>query len=118
MVALEWITGVILTLGFLMTGGMKLMGHPMVTEMADKLGFAKLRTLIGGAEVLGAVGVFIGIITDDLEWLGVLAGVGLIALMVGALSYHQRGGDKPKDMMPAAVMGVLAIVYIIALFGN
>lgn len=118
MTVLEWITAIILAVGFVMSGAMKLSGQKMALEMAEKLGVGNLRMLIGGAEVLGGIGVIIGAAVSDLEWLGVLAAIGLIALMIGAVVYHQRAGDKPKDMMPAGVMLVLAVVYIIALFAN
>ena len=68
--------------------------------------------------MLGAVGVFIGVITADLEWIGLLAGFGLIALMIGAVVYHNRAGDPPKEMAPAVMMMGLSVLYIIALFGN
>lgn len=111
-----WIVGLVLTAGFMMSGAMKLMGQPMAMEMAEKLGFTKLRQAIGGAEVAGAVGVFIGLLSDGgTEWLGFLAAIGLIATMVGAIVYHARAGDKPKEMMPAAVMGALAVLYIVAI---
>lgn len=118
MTALAWITGVILIVGFAMAGGTKLMGVAMATEMADRLGYTRLLRLIGVAEVVGAIGVLIGLVSADLEWLGVLAALGLIATMVGAVVYHQRGGDGPKDSAPAVVLAVLAVLYIIALFGN
>ncbi len=70
--------------------------------------------------MLGAVGVFIGILSDEssFEWVGFLAAIGLIVLMVGAVVYHIRGGDKPKDYAPAIVMGALAVLYIIAIGGR
>lgn len=115
---LEWVTGIILAIGFVMSGAMKLTGQKMATEMAAKLGYENLARPIGIAEVLGAAGVIIGAASTDLEWLGVLAAIGFIVLMVGAIVYHQRAGDKPKDMAPAAMMLVIAVLYIIALFGN
>jgi uncharacterized membrane protein YphA (DoxX/SURF4 family) len=118
MVGLEWLTGLVLTVGFLVTGGMKLVGHSMTTRMAETLGYAERRVLIGVAEVLGAIGVFVGVITDSLEWLGIAAGVGLVAMMSGALLYHQQIGDQPRDMVPAMIAGTLAIAYIIALIRN
>ena len=118
MVGLEWLSGVILTVMFLVTGGMKLVGHSMTTQMAETLGYAERRVYIGVAEVLGAIGVFIGVITDSLEWLGIAAGVGLVALMSGALLYHQQIGDEPRDMMPAMAAGTVAIAYVIALTRN
>lgn len=117
MAALAWITGLILTVGFGMAGGMKLIGNDMAIDMANKLGYAKLRQPIGAAEIAGAIGVFIGILSDDdnLEWLGFFAALGLIALMVGAVAYHVRAGDGPKDYAPALVLGVTAILYIVAI---
>lgn len=120
MAVLAWITGIILTLGFLMAGGMKLMGQPMALEMADKLGYTNLRQMIGGAEVLGAIGVFVGILSDDrgLEWAGFLAALGLIALMIGAVVYHLRAGDGPKDFAPAIVLAIVAVLYIVGIGGR
>ena len=117
MAVLAWITGLILTVGFLMAGAIKVMGNEMALEMANKLGYANLRQFIGAAEVAGAVGVFIGILSEDnnLEWLGFLAALGLVAMMVGAVVYHVRAGDGPKDFAPALVLGVVAVLYIVAI---
>ena len=118
MEVLEWITAIILIVGLGMAGATKLMGHQMATEMAQKLGYTDRMRLIGGAEVLGAIGVLIGAISADIEWLGVLAAIGIIALLIGALIYHRRANDPPQQMIPAAVLIVVAVLYIIALFGN
>lgn len=117
MVVLAWVTGIILTLGFLMTGSMKLTGNATILEVAERLGFENLRQAIGGAEILAAIGVFIGLLTDgnNLEWVGFLAAIGVILLMIGAVIYHVRAGDEPNDWAPAAVMGVLAVLYIIGI---
>lgn len=114
---LEWVTAIALVLGIGMAGVTKLTANAMAVEMATKLGYEKLMKPIGGAEVLGAIGVLIGAISSDLEWLGVLAGVGIIALMVGAAIYHVRGNDQ-KGAAPAVGFGIVALLYIIALFGN
>ncbi len=118
MVILGWIVGVLLAVGFGMAGASKLAGAKQMVESAERLGFTSLLRPIGAAEVAGAVGVLIGLIAPDVEWLGVLAAVGLIATMIGAVVYHQRGGDSPQEMAPAIVLGALSVVYIIALFGN
>jgi len=115
MQALLWITGILLGVGFLMSGAMKLMGHAMATEMANKLDFADKLKLIGGAEMMGGLGALLGLIGGNWEFAGFFAGIGIVVLMLGALSYHQKGGDKPKDMMPTAMMIVLAVLYLIAL---
>lgn len=118
MVVVEWITAVLLLVGIGMSGLMKVTANKMAVENAERLGFTNLMRPLGGAEVLGAIGVLIGAISADLEWLGVLAAVGIIATMVGAVIYHRRAGDEPKEMAPAAVLLVVAVIYIIALFAN
>ena len=49
---------------------------------------------------------------------GVLAVLGLLGLMIGAVVYHVRAKDPVKEQVPAAVLGVLAVLYIVALSGN
>ncbi len=117
MEVLEWITAIVLVLGIGMAGVAKLTRQAMMVEGAERLGYSNLLMPIGAAEVLGAIGVLIGAISSDLEWLGVLAGIGIVALMVGAVMYHHRGGDK-NERFPPIVLAVVAILYIIALFAN
>ncbi len=114
---LEWVTAIALVIGIGMAGVTKLMANAMSVEMAKKLDYENLMKPIGGAEVLGAIGVLIGAISSDFEWVGVLAGLGIIAMMVGAVIYHMRANDQ-KGAAPAVVLGVVALLYIIALFGN
>ncbi|MGI9612061.1 MAG: DoxX family protein [Acidimicrobiales bacterium] len=118
MEVLEWITAIMLVLGIGMAGVMKLMQNEMATDIADRLGYRDRMTIIGVAEVAGAIGVVIGAISSDLEWIGVLAAIGIILLMAGALMHHQRAGDSGKDLAPPAVLALVAVVYIIALFAN
>ncbi len=117
MAAIAWISGLVLTVGFLITGGMKLIGNEMAIEMADRLGYEKLRQGIGVAEIAGALGVFIGIVSEDrsLEWFGFFAALGLIVTMIGAIQYHRQAGDGPKDWAPAVVMAVIAALYIVGI---
>lgn len=117
---LAWITGVVLTLGFLASGGAKLTKQKMAADVAQRLGYTNLLVPIGAAEIAGAVGVFIGLLSDDkgLEWLGLLGGVGLLVTMVGAVIYHLRGGDAPKEAAPAGVLAVLCVLYLIAIMAR
>jgi uncharacterized membrane protein YidH (DUF202 family) len=116
--ALAWVTGIVLALAFLAAGAMKLTKQAMAVEVADRLKYTNRMMPIGVAEVVGAIGVFLGLLGDDLEFIGFLAGLGLLALMLGALYYHRRGGDAPKEMAPPAVLAVLAVLYLIGLMGN
>ncbi|MEM9134441.1 MAG: DoxX family protein [Actinomycetota bacterium] len=118
MVVLGWIVGVLVAVGFGLAGASKLAGAQQMVDSAERLGFTSLLRPIGAAEVLGAIGVLIGLIAPDIEWLGVLAAAGLVATTIGAVVYHRRGGDAPQEMAPAIVLGALSVVYIIALFFN
>ena len=117
MAVVAWIVGLVLIVGFGMSGVMKIMGQAMAVEMAEKLGFSKLRGVIGGLELLGAIGVLIGLLADGraIEPIGLFAAVGLILAMIGAVVYHVRAGDGPKDFAPAVMMAALSVLYVIAI---
>lgn len=117
MAALAWITGLVLTVGYLIAGGMKLIGNDAAIEMANRLGYENLRQGIGVAEIAGAMGVFIGIVSEDrgLEWFGFFAAFGLIVTMIGAIQYHRQAGDGPKEWAPAAVLAAMSVLYIVAI---
>ncbi|MGH1492415.1 MAG: DoxX family protein [Acidimicrobiales bacterium] len=114
---LAWIVGLLLAAGFIAAGASKVMGAPMMVQMRDRLGLSDgLLKGIGGLEILGGVGVFIGLLSSgDAELLGTAAAIGLIAMMIGAVVYHVRAGDPPKELVGSIMMLVLAILYIILL---
>lgn len=121
MSVLGWIIGLLLIAMLAMTGVMKLINHEMVKVNMARLGVNRnLQNIIGGAEVAGAIGVLIGLLGDgDNEWIGLLAGIGIIALMVGAIVYHRRAGDEPKESVPAMAVAALAVLYLVfAIFGS
>lgn len=117
MAVVAWIVGLVLTIGFGMSGVMKVIGKPMAVEMAEKLGFSNLRHAVGAAEMLGAVGIFIGLLFDgrSLELIGLFAAVGLILTMIGAVVFHVQAGEGPKDFAPALVMAALCVLYVVAI---
>lgn len=115
MTALAWITGFLLLIGFGMAGQMKVMKQQMALDVAEHLGFSPSQyQLIGVAEMAGAIGVLIGLLVDSLSWLGVLAAIGLTVVGLGAIFFHVRAKDSVKDMAPAAMLTVVAILHIIA----
>ncbi len=121
MAVLGWIVGLLLIAMMAMTGVMKLIGHDMVKANMARLGVSDgLTKFIGVAEVAAAIGVLIGLLGDgDNEWIGFLAALGVIALMVGAIVYHNRADDEPKESAPAAMAIALAMLYtIFAIFGS
>lgn len=114
---LAWIVGLVLAGGFLASGASKLAGVAQMVQAREHLGMSEsLQKAVGGLEILGGIGVFIGLLSSgDGELLGTAAAIGLILAMIGAVVYHQRAGDAPKEMVPAIVMLVLAVVYIVLL---
>ncbi len=114
MSALEWITTVILVLAMGGIGGMKLVGNADGIEQAVRLGYDKIRIPIGIAEVAAGAGVLIGAAVTDLEWLGIAAAVGIIAMMIGAVGFHIRAGDRLENI-PAIIVTTAAVLYIIAI---
>jgi uncharacterized membrane protein YphA (DoxX/SURF4 family) len=107
--------GGFMAFGFMMFGSGKLADQKMrLDETRDHLGVSEgLWKAIGALEIAGAVGVLIGLL-EALPIIGVLAGIGLVAMTTGAVFYHHKAGDPYKDRIPATVMGALVIFYIIA----
>lgn len=112
MFVLTVIIGVLLGAMFIMMGAGKLSGK--MDEMRDQLGLsAQVWKIDGATSVLGGAGVLLGLI-ESLAVIGVLAGIGLAIQTALATGFHVKRGDAPKDMMPAVMSVVLAIVYVIA----
>jgi len=110
---LGWLFGLILAVTVAVTGFLKVSGNPIAVETANRLGYRPLMTIIGALELAAALGVLIGLVgTGPGEWIGLLAGFGIIAIMVGAFAYHQRVADDIQNMVPAIVVLVLAALYL------
>ncbi len=106
-----WILGIILAAGFGVLGATKVVG---LDPNRVRLGYSKRQfQLIGLSEVAAAVGVIIGVVSTKLEWVGLAASVGLGTLMMGALIAHARVADDGKKIVPALVMLLVAIAYMI-----
>lgn len=107
---LVWAVQTLLCIAFLTTGGMKLV-MPMEALVAlmtwpEKMPEAFVR-LIGLAELLGALGLVLPMLTGIRPILTSYAAFGLMALMIGALGYHLmlfQGGM----LLPSALLGSMA----------
>ncbi len=117
-----WITGLVLIAGFGSSGAFKIMDNPQMQEVREHFGIAKQQFQgLGALEVLGALGVLIGLLVNNgnaLEALGPLAGAGLAAVGFGAFVKHQQKKDDIQMAAPALVLGIVAVVYIIAIFAR
>ncbi|WP_086859681.1 DoxX family protein, partial [Streptomyces milbemycinicus] len=101
----------LLALAFLAAGAQKATGQAKALEQADHLHVPHtLYRLVGVLEVLGVVGVVIGL---WVSWLGVAAAAGLTLMMVGAVGAHVRAKDPGKAMAPALVLALLAVAEVV-----
>ncbi len=83
-------------------------------EEFDRYGIPGLRRFVGSMQLLGAVGVLIGL---SYSTIGALAAGGLTVMMVLGLIVRVKIGDSPRLMIPAAslaVMNALLVLLFIA----
>ncbi len=110
-----WVAQVLLAVGFLVTGGMKLLRPrlqlqaqlPYVEEFTDR----QVKT-IGGLEVLAAIGLIIPSVLRVAPVLSAAAAVGLVLLMIGAIVTHARRGEV--DSRLSINFGLLALALVVA----
>lgn len=105
-----WVVQVLLAIGFLMAGGMKLMTphDALAAQMAWVNHFpAFAPKLIGLLEVLGGLGLILPALLRIKPELTPLAGVCLALLMAGAFVTHLVLGEYGMSL-PSLVMGLLS----------
>ena len=73
---------------------------------------AWLVRFIGVAEIAGAIGLILPLLTGILPWLTVAAAVGLIALQVCAAAFHVSRGES-KALPANAVLLLLALFVVV-----
>ena len=113
---IAWVTGLLLAVGFGMAGMAKVTSQPALMVAATLLGFTPNQfRLIGALEIAGAIGVMLGLLADDREWLGLLAAAGLMVTGVGAFYFHSKAEHEPRDSLPSLVLAFVALVFIGAL---
>jgi len=103
---------VLLALLCLLPAAAKLSGHPRMRQSAQHFGIAWERyRLIGVAELAAVVGLLVGL---RVRVLGISAAVGVVVLLIGALITHARAKDAAKEQVPAGVVLLAAIAYLLA----
>ena len=104
------ILSLLVAVACLIPAGAKLSGQPRMRASAAHFGIAWQRyQLIGLAELAAAMGVLAG-----LAWhpIGLIAGVALAALLLGAMLTHVRAGDGGRKLMPALLILVIDALYL------
>jgi putative oxidoreductase len=99
---------VVLGLLFVGIGSMTIAGRKMFVENFRHFGYPQwFRIVTGSLEVLGGIGLMIGI---WLPWLAALASAGLILVMLGAVVTEVRTREPLQKIVLPIVLGALAIV--------
>jgi uncharacterized membrane protein YphA (DoxX/SURF4 family) len=115
--AVASILSIIIFLAFVTAGAQKLIFNTMASQTAEHLGFKKSTfQRVGALEVLGALGVMIGLAAKHGSWLALLnevAAGGLLASMLAGTALHMRKGDGLKGAAPAAALGLVCLVELI-----
>lgn len=110
----SWVINVLLALAFVMAGGMKLSKTPAelkangmewVEDFPD--GAPKV---IGGLQILGAIGLILPKALDIAPVLSPIAAVALTVMMLGAVIVHLRRHENPGAAAVLAVLSAAAAV--------
>ncbi|WP_433714353.1 DoxX family protein [Nocardia sp. CA-084685] len=110
------VLAVLLALGFLPLGVLKALAVAAMSRRAEHFGYSVPAFRgIGALEIAGALGVLGGIVWSPL---GAAAGIGLALLMIGAVFTHVKVGDGVSEYAPSIGVGVLALAYVVTVFGT
>lgn len=98
---------VLLGLVFLAAGGQKLAGTDRMVDDFARFRYPQwFRLATGAVETSGALGLLVGLSRPPLV---PIAGLPLVATMVGALGTHARMGDSGKIMARPAALLLLSV---------
>ena len=109
-----WVVQGLLAAVYLLVGGTKLiqpidaLGKRMDWVRETPTWFVRF---IGAAEVLGAAGLILPILTGILPWLTVAAAAGLIIVQVSASAFHLSRGEAAR--LPVNVVLLLLAVLVV-----
>ncbi|GAA3802472.1 DoxX family protein [Nocardioides panacisoli] len=111
---MDTLLSILVAATFLFSGSIKVFGVPQSLAVRDHLGVPPgLWRLIGVLELLGAVGVLVGL---GVGWVGTAALVGLAVLMIGALGSRLRVRDTAVmlavDVMTLALVVAALVVHV------
>lgn len=108
-----WVVQGLLAVAFVMAGTMKLTQpkEKLVAQMAWAENFEpSILKLIGGLEILGAIGLIAPLLTGILPWLTPVAAVGLILTMLGAMYTHLRRNERQLMIVNLVLLLLAAFV--------
>jgi putative oxidoreductase len=102
---------VLLVLLFIGPAMMKLTANPMIVTSFENFGYTPwFMYFIGTAELLGALGIAFGSFVH--KKLPLLAVLGLMIIMIGAVGSHITFGDPITAAIPATVFFILLATHL------
>ena len=106
----------LLIVAFTALGSAKLAALPAMRTRAEHVGFSVAAyRRIGTLEVVAVVGLAVGAVVP---LIGALAAAGLLVLLAGAVVTHLRNGDGVREIVPAVVLGVVTLAFLVSLVGE
>jgi uncharacterized membrane protein YphA (DoxX/SURF4 family) len=106
-----WTLQIVLAALFLPHGILFLLPVPRLRALVARMGVSPgLARFLGVAEVLGAIGLIAPRWTGILSWLTPLAGVGLVAVMAGAIVFHLRHHEAVQAAGTVVILALIAAV--------
>lgn len=101
----------LLAVGMVGEGAIKLVPLESQVEGFEEFGYPQwFRVAIGVIEALAAVGLVVGLVVSGT--IGLVSGLVVAAVTVGALASHIRIGDSIAEMVPAVLVLGLALVVV------
>lgn len=115
--AVVWVVTGLLAALFLLAGTMKVARSKEQLLADPRMGWAEayspgMLTLIGAAEVLGALGLVLPGALDVATWLVPAAAIGLAVIMVGAVLTHLRRGEGQSAVLNAVLLALAVFVAV------
>ena len=120
---LAWILSGLLAAAMLAVGGNKLAASREKLLANPQMGWASDFTnpqvkTIGTLEVLAAIGLVLPWLTHIARVLTPLAGLGVVALMIGAMVVHARRGELKQALPINSVLLLLGLVVAVIRFSQ
>ena len=114
-----WIVQGLLALAFIAAGAMKLFAYEKYKIQSEKNGptgmTRGLVTFIGIAEIAGALGIVLPMVTNIAPWLSPWAAVGLATIMLLAIGFHLRRHESP---VAPVILFLLAAFVVFGRFSH
>lgn len=110
-----WVATALLVLAYGMAGVMKTF-RP-IPDLAKMMAWPgdvppALVRFVGIAEIAGAIGVVLPVLTGILAWLTPLAALGLSVVQVLAIGFHARRGETAKSLPVNLVLLALSLFVL------